>query len=232
MVIMAQKTHPRLDKSVWDALHGPHSQYSNQTPLACGYKTGYYDFCAIKEHSEKAYHELSTIVEPQRAIFVWGTGEEVEYKSWKHLASFKVVGMVLDSSQNLPDYNCVPLFEDDVSDMIELTKITDMEGEFNENNLLLGDFFGVKEEGKLVAMAGERIQTTEYIELANVCTHPDYRKRGYGGGLSSHMCNHIFVKGRLPYLHVFEENIGAIRLYEKLGFKHVFTKYMDVLLRT
>jgi hypothetical protein len=47
--------------------------------------------------------------------------------------------------------------------------------------LSLGDFWGIKIGGRLIAMAGERMKQPGYTELSGVCTHPDFRGKGLGG---------------------------------------------------
>ena len=96
----------------------------------------------------------------------------------------------------------------------------------------LGDFYGVKKNGNLVAMAGEHAKIEGMTEVANVCTHSDFRRRGYGSGLTQVVSYYIQEKGDTPFLRVRAENKGAIRVYEKLGFKILASANADVLLRT
>jgi predicted GNAT family acetyltransferase len=84
--------------------------------------------------------------------------------------------------------------------------------------LSLGAFWGVKVEGRLVAMAGERMKQPGYTELSGVCAHPEFRGTGLGRLLSVFVANQIFARGEIPYLHAFSTNAGAIRLYESIGF--------------
>ena len=55
-------------------------------------------------------------------------------------------------------------------------------------------------------------------EISLVATHPQYRRRGYMEKLIQHM---IAAKGqgRELWLEVHQDNHGAQKLYEKLGFK-------------
>ena len=38
-----------------------------------------------------------------------------------------------------------------------------------------GDFWGVRDNGRLIAMAGERLKLDGMSEVSGVCTHPDLR---------------------------------------------------------
>ena len=83
----------------------------------------------------------------------------------------------------------------------------------------LGDFVGVKENGRLVAMAGERMKPEGFTELSGVCVHPDHRGHGYAAGLMSVIAEGILARGETPFLHVFDHNAPAIAVYEALGYR-------------
>jgi predicted GNAT family acetyltransferase len=76
----------------------------------------------------------------------------------------------------------------------------------------------VRENGRLVAMAGERMKLDGFTEVSGVCTHPDVRGRGYAGLLSRTVATQILKRGETPFLHAFASNTAAIGLYETLGF--------------
>ena len=99
--------------------------------------------------------------------------------------------------------------------LVELTK----PGPFSKRTPELGSYLGIHEDGKLVAMAGERLKPYGYTEISAVCTHPDYRGRGYASSLVTVLIERIAGRNEIPFLHVRKENVDAIRVYEKLGFK-------------
>jgi len=92
-------------------------------------------------------------------------------------------------------------------------------GYFKKKTNLMGNYFGVIKEGKLVAVAGERMKMNDYTEVSAVVTRPLYTGKGFAKQLVAHTANKIFDENKTPYLHVAETNFDAIRLYEKLGFK-------------
>jgi predicted GNAT family acetyltransferase len=106
----------------------------------------------------------------------------------------------------------------DVPEMLALTKLTEP-GPFLPRTIELGAYLGVHDAGSLVAMAGERLHLTGFTEISAVCTHPQYRGRGYGNALLSALISRITRRGETPILHVRTQNVAALRLYEKLGFK-------------
>jgi ribosomal protein S18 acetylase RimI-like enzyme len=92
-------------------------------------------------------------------------------------------------------------------------------GYFKIKTRLMGDYFGIIKEGKLVAVTGERMKMDDFTEVSAVVTHPLYTGKGHAKQLVAHTANEIFDKNKTPYLHVAETNFGAIKLYEKLGFQ-------------
>ena len=82
----------------------------------------------------------------------------------------------------------------------------------------MGGFIGVKRDGRLIAMAGERFKPEGATEISAVCTHPDFRGQGLAGALSSSAARRILDRGETPFLHSWFSNTAAIALYEKLGF--------------
>ena len=91
-------------------------------------------------------------------------------------------------------------------------------GFYKADTLLLGDYYGVWQDDKLVAVGGERIQLESFTELSSIVTHPDYTGRKYAQHLITHLCNTNLSKGNIPFLHVLQSNDRAIRLYEYMGF--------------
>jgi predicted GNAT family acetyltransferase len=92
-------------------------------------------------------------------------------------------------------------------------------GYFKKKTNLMGNYFGVIKEGRLVAVTGERMKMNDFTEVSAVITHPFYKGKGFAMKLVAHTANKIFDENKTPYLHVAETNFDAIRLYEKLGFK-------------
>lgn len=102
--------------------------------------------------------------------------------------------------------------------MVELAGLTHP-GPFGERNLELGDYFGFLEEGRLVAMAGERLECPPFREISAVCTHPDFQRRGLARRLMEHLIVRELGRGEIPILHVLTGNLHARALYEKMGFR-------------
>jgi predicted GNAT family acetyltransferase len=82
----------------------------------------------------------------------------------------------------------------------------------------MGTFIGVREQGQLAAMAGERFRMPGFTEVSGVCTHPGHRGRGLAKRLSAAVAASIQARGDQPFLHAWKTNTAAIALYESLGF--------------
>ena len=111
----------------------------------------------------------------------------------------------------------MPLTAVDVPQMLALVELT-KPGPFRPRTIELGGYVGVFADGRLMAMAGERLQTPEFSEISAVCTHPAARGLGLAASLTRHVARGILARGQRPILHVAENNHGAKRLYAKLGF--------------
>lgn len=115
-----------------------------------------------------------------------------------------------------------------IPEMMALANLT-KPGPFRERTIDLGFYQGIFEEGRLVAMAGQRMHPTPYAEISAVCTHPDYIGRGYAAQLIRCQIGRIRDAGEIPFLHVSTTNQRAIKLYESLGFvarKNLFVYFI------
>lgn len=109
------------------------------------------------------------------------------------------------------------LGEADADDMLALATLT-RPGPFRRGTLRLGGFIGVRREGRLIAMAGERMKVEGYSELSGVCTHPDFRGEGLAGALSRAVVSRILERGERAFLHAYAEHTATVAFYESLGF--------------
>ncbi|ACI51909.1 GCN5-related N-acetyltransferase [Gluconacetobacter diazotrophicus PA1 5] len=110
------------------------------------------------------------------------------------------------------------LGESDAAEMLALATLT-APGPFLAGTWRLGGFVGIRDRGRLVAMAGERLKPGRFTEVSGVCTHPDHRGRGYAAFLMRTVATRILDRGERPFLHSYADNTGAIALYEALGFR-------------
>jgi GNAT superfamily N-acetyltransferase len=116
-----------------------------------------------------------------------------------------------------PQIDIAALSEADMPEMLALTALTHP-GPFRPQTYTLGMYLGVRERGRLVAMAGQRMHLPGFREISAVCTHPDFVGRGYARVLVTRLVDAILGEGLTPFLHVEDTNERAQSVYRGLGF--------------
>lgn len=203
-----------LDNPIWSALSGPHAALSMGDERARRYDPDFTSLAAVAPDAELS--ALNTIAS-LGTIGICTTTEPHIPAGWQVLDQFAVAQMVCDRliDRDLPSY--VLLSDADVPEMIALVKLT-RPGPFARRTREFGTFVGIKDQGRLVAMAGERMKIDGHDEVSAVCTHPDYQGRGYARGLVSAVAREIVSRGRKPFLHVRSANLAGIKSYQSVGF--------------
>jgi predicted GNAT family acetyltransferase len=92
-------------------------------------------------------------------------------------------------------------------------------GPFGPRTPELGVYLGIFDGGRLVAMAGERLQVGEWREISGVCTRPGYTGRGLAHQLVQVLIAQQQSRGERTFLHVMSANHRARQLYARLGFE-------------
>jgi predicted GNAT family acetyltransferase len=126
------------------------------------------------------------------------------------------------------DLDIVPLGDADAAEMRALAELT-QPGPFYARTHEMGEFVGIRENGRLIAMTGERMRVPGFTEISAVCTHPDARGRGLAAKLMRVVAARIVARGEQLFLHVYPHNKAAIAVYERLGFRHRADMRLTVL---
>ncbi|MFE2877900.1 GNAT family N-acetyltransferase [Streptomyces roseus] len=207
-----------LDNPVWSALTGPSSALAETGPrgLAARYTADISPFVALADPQDPAsWADLAALAGP--GTTVWITGLPTPPPGWTTENS--IPGVQLDGgavrAEAAPE--AVLLGPADVPEMLELVGLT-RPGPFARRTVELGTYLGIRHEGRLVAMAGERMRPPGWSEISAVCTHPDHRGRGLAGRLIRAVAAGIRERGDRPFLHAAADNTGALALYESMGF--------------
>jgi predicted GNAT family acetyltransferase len=116
-----------------------------------------------------------------------------------------------------PELDIDELGPDDDAEMLALAQLTEP-GPFGPRTHELGTYIGIRRDGRLIAMAGQRLCLPGWTEVSAVCTHPDARQLGFGAALTLRMAAKIREDGDEAFLHVLASNENALRLYQTLGF--------------
>jgi ribosomal protein S18 acetylase RimI-like enzyme len=147
---------------------------------------------------------------------------------WSEVRRFRVTQMIGSNATGEPDPEAVVLTATDIPEMLELAAATEP-GPFLERTIELGTYLGLRREGALVAMAGERMHIEGWTEISAVCTLPEFRGQRLSSRLMRDLIARIRARDERPFLHVMTSNTPAIAVYETLGFTARRTATISVL---
>jgi len=210
-------SHP-LDRPIWTALSTRHSAIAQGGDRARRYPASIVPFAAAADDSVESMRALAELVGPGETVVLLQAEDVVLPPELAPVSLATGVQMVATTRiPTAPDARVRRLTEADAAEMLALATLT-RPGPFTLQALSLGEFWGVRIDGRLAAMAGERMRQPGYSELSGVCAHPDFRGGGLARLLSLHVADRIFARGEIPYLHAYATNSAAIGLYESIGF--------------
>lgn len=209
-----------LDRPVWNALNGRLSTLAVAGGAAVRIDPAYGPFAAARDHGADAAAALvATLRSPDDAIALierdrWDvpSGTQVRNEG----ALLQMVATDPDAAGD-PDPRVVRLGEGDVAEMTALAQATEP-GPWGPSTHRYGAYYGIRIDGRLAAMAGERMLLPGLAEVSAVCTWPEFRGQGLAAVLTRHVMRGFAARGDRPFLHSYAHNTGAIRLYETLGF--------------
>jgi ribosomal protein S18 acetylase RimI-like enzyme len=208
----------RLDNPVYAALTGAHARFARVCGHALRYPVDVAPFFALpSEPSREDWWSATEVVAPGTYAGIVHTGAEVP-EAWKMLQEFEVVQMIGEDLRGVGAPEAISLRAHDVPEMLELVRRTDP-GPFLDRTIELGDYVGIRRDGELLAMAGERLHFDGWTEISAVCTAPTHRGEGMASALVGTLIAGIQRRGERAFLHVLTNNTNAIRLYEELGFR-------------
>ena len=212
-----------LDNPLWHALSGPQRPFAEGTDgVALRYQPAVSIFSAVPDHpSAEAWTALADLVGPGGVaniarvapIDLPGNWE----KTWTGIGLQMVAedGRAGDGAAGDASDEVVVLGAEDVPAMLDLVAQA-QPGPFLERTIELGTYLGIRNEGTLVAMAGQRMRLDGYVEISAVCTDAAHRGRGYAAALVRALIAEMAPVRAI--LHVRKDNVAAIRVYERLGF--------------
>ena len=210
--------HP-LDRPVWSALSTRQRPLSQGDARARRLISDYGWFAAAADNAPGHVAALAALPIDPAGLFLVETGEVSTPPGMTVVSQAVCRQLMADEVEAVePTFEVIALGDADAPEMLDLARMT-KPGPYSTATHRMGQFIGVRQAGQLVAMAGERLQPDGFSEVSGVCTHPDHRGHGYARGLSSIVGRRIQARGETPFLHAYETNIGAMRLYEQLGFR-------------
>lgn len=205
-----------LDNPAWSALTGPQAEMAEREGGAARYPIDVAPFAAIAEGpDESTWLEAARLPGADDMVLVAPPAPPPA--NWEITRTILCVQMLASDLDAEGDPEAVVLGWQDVPDMLDLVART-RPGPFLPRTCELGRYTGIRRNGVLVAMAGERMHIPGWTEVSAVCTDESAR----GEGLATRLVRTVVagIRGRAEeaFLHVATANSTAIRLYRTLGF--------------
>ena len=208
----------KLDNPAWHALTERHAGFALGTDELKRYDPAIVLFAGFNRAKENIAEQFDEVFAPGDSFFLFDNypalpfGYEVE-------TVVQCMQMVCEKPALVAiTENIVPL---DVSNHEEMYSLVSevFPGYYLPGTAAMGDYSGIFKEGKLVAMAGERLCMDGLTEISAVVTHPDHAGRRYAQQLVTHLDDKNLQAGTIPFLHTGHKNERAIKIYELLGYK-------------
>jgi ribosomal protein S18 acetylase RimI-like enzyme len=209
--------HP-LDNPAYSSLTGPHAHFAERRGNALRYPVDVSPFVALPEVPDaQDWADIAALAGPGAIIPLAGVAIPPP-AGWDIVMHGAGVQLVDEGIAAAPDDEAIRLTPADVPQMLALVDRT-KPGPFLPRTIELGTYLGIRRNGELIAMAGERLHPPGWTEISAVCTDADYRGQGLATRLVHAVAHGIRTRGETPFLHAAAENTHAIRLYESLGFR-------------
>jgi ribosomal protein S18 acetylase RimI-like enzyme len=209
------KSRGVLENPVWAALSGPQACFAEAAGRAARFPSDISPFAGLADPADPAaWRDLATLTD-QTLLTAPAISPGPE---WEQTIAVPGVQMVGTGMTGVADPDAVVLTETDVPEIVDLVERT-KPGPFAKRTIEMGRYLGIREGGRLIAMAGERLRPPGWTEVSAVCTDPEFRGQGLAARLTLAVAAGILERGELPFLHAAAANTNAIRLYEGLGFQ-------------
>ena len=207
-----------LDNPGRASLLGAHARFAESVGGVVRYHPEVSVFVSLPpQPGEQDWRDAAKLLGPGGLLPTAGD-EPTPPPGWEQVLRIPGVQMVDEGLRTEPDPQAVRLGPGDVPEMLALVEHA-KPGPFLPRTVELGTYLGIRHEGRLIAMAGERLHPPGWTEISAVCTHADFRGRGLATRLVRAVAHGIRERGETPFLHTSAENVTAIRLYEALGFR-------------
>lgn len=207
-----------LDNVIWRALSGSQAHMSAGTDRIRRFARGYPALVGYADPANPGFEALSSSCEAgERFYCAYWRGPEPA--GWKIEVDTSMCAMLWKGAPPAADepFDALRLGPEHVPQMIALANLT-RPGPFAEKPMAMGEWYGVVEDGRLIAMAGERLHAGELREVSGICTLPECQGRGLARRLTGSVVRRQLERGQTPFLHVASSNARARSLYERMGF--------------
>ena len=209
-----------LDRPIWTALTTRQAHLGQGDVLARRYHPDVAPFAALAVDTPEAYEALHQLLRPEQQVALLSLAPVAAIDALRvnPIGTLYQMVSIRGDTTTADDLPVIRLTAADSPDMLALAQKT-KPGPFGPRTHEMGNYIGIRDQGRLVAMAGERMRIDGYVEISAVCVDDDWRGRGIAGRLINILRKEIAQRGETPFLHVLSENTTAIHLYERLGFE-------------
>jgi predicted GNAT family acetyltransferase len=216
---MAADNQHELDNPFWSCLATRHAHIAQGGTLARRYPVAISPIAGLPGVAPANVAALEALVEVGDDIGIVAPFVPTLPAHWETLYESQITQMIRVDRSPAPegDVDASVLGDADVAEMLALVELT-KPGPFRPRTIELGTYLGIREGGRLVAMAGERTWVGDFREVSAICTHPDAQGRGHARALMGRVINRMLRAGETPFLHVESSNRRAIDVYLALGF--------------
>jgi len=220
-----------LDNITWHSLSGPHARFSAGGAAARRYARGFSPILGFADPVRPDFDALRAHCDVGESFYTDGWAGTPP-RDWSVKVETTMFKMVWDAPmpREDPAADAMPLGEPHAAQAVALAQLTHP-GPFALRTIELGEYFGYLEDGRLVAMAGERMQGGAFHEISGVCTHPDRQGRGFARRLMLKLVGRQMRRGKTPFLHVMRDNARARELYQRMGFREYRESVVRVIER-
>ena len=219
-----------LRNAIWEAVTTAHAPLALTHGRVRRYRAEIAPFAAVEEPTPAALNDLLPLLAPAEPVYLLGDRPpEISGLRWDGVVP--CLQMVFPEEAPVPDapassQEIVPLTCEHAREMLALITVA-FPGYFRSETCRMGRYWGIRDsDGTLIAMGGERFVLVPpgratWREISGLCTHPSRPGRGLGTALLAHILAQHRAEGSRSWLHVTQNNLRAITLYQRLGFQTV-----------
>jgi predicted GNAT family acetyltransferase len=218
-----------LDDVIWNALTGKQGRFAVGNERALRFAPAVAPFTAMVDTSPASFDALRELIDEHGPVALATVGEiepDARFSVVRQATALQMVWQRDPAPSTALEYD--RLDARDVPEMLALTTVT-QPGPFGPRTIELGDYIGIRKEGKLAAMVGERMKIDGYTEISAVCVDPAFRGQGLAAGLMKQLIMAICARGEMPFLHVLTSNHSALAIYRAMGFVERREMWLTVL---
>jgi ribosomal protein S18 acetylase RimI-like enzyme len=219
-----------LDYPIWTALTTRQQSLAEGGALARRFPPSIAPFAATADMSPQSFAALHKLLSLSDVAVLFTPDAVLQSEGFDIVMAATGEQMFGAPREATTRETIIRLGEADAPEMLALAELT-KPGPFTLRTHELGNFFGIRIDGRLAAMTGERMKPGNHTEMTAICVHPDFRGRGYAQALMSVVARQIEARGEIPFLHVFSDNAAAIALYRRQGMETRRCIHVTVLKR-